>query len=182
MSQVITPSHRRKSPPPRSAACSRASGTGPCPRAAKPSRSRWRAEEGSAGEHRRHCQATCHSRPCRWGRRIGWPSNAEPKAFGDWPEVVPEFPQAPWPGKLQHVFGTDTRKQPFAAGDSRTCTKGPRPAFPLVRGTFPVGGRSRIRTWVGVSRRIYSPLPLAARAICRCLPPRRSRCVGRSEE
>jgi hypothetical protein len=24
-----------------------------------------------------------------------------------------------------------------------------------------LGGRSRIRTWVGVSRRIYSPLPLA---------------------
>ena len=29
----------------------------------------------------------------------------------------------------------------------------------------PLGGGSRIRTWVDVSRRIYSPLPLAARAI-----------------
>jgi hypothetical protein len=28
------------------------------------------------------------------------------------------------------------------------------------------GGRCRIRTCVGVSRRIYSPLPLAARATC----------------
>ena len=28
-------------------------------------------------------------------------------------------------------------------------------------------GRCRIRTYVGISRRIYSPLPLAARAICR---------------
>src|ERR1700758_5685664 len=30
-----------------------------------------------------------------------------------------------------------------------------------------LGGRYRIRTCVGVSRRIYSPLPLAARATCR---------------
>ena len=29
-----------------------------------------------------------------------------------------------------------------------------------------LGGRSRIRTWVGFRRRIYSPLPLAARATC----------------
>lgn len=36
------------------------------------------------------------------------------------------------------------------------------------------GGRCRIRTYVGISRRIYSPLPLAARAICRV---RRFRCA-----
>src|ERR1700752_2040165 len=37
-----------------------------------------------------------------------------------------------------------------------------------VRHVSDAGGRSRIRTWVGIRRRIYSPLPLAARAICRC--------------
>src|SRR4051812_13735947 len=36
------------------------------------------------------------------------------------------------------------------------------PPLSLVAG----GGRCRIRTCVGVSRRIYSPLPLAARATC----------------
>jgi hypothetical protein len=34
-----------------------------------------------------------------------------------------------------------------------------------------IGGRCRIRTCVGVSRRIYSPLPLAARATCRGAAP-----------
>ena len=34
------------------------------------------------------------------------------------------------------------------------------------------GGRCRIRTCVGVSRRIYSPLPLAARATCLGAAPR----------
>jgi hypothetical protein len=38
---------------------------------------------------------------------------------------------------------------------------------PLERGPD-MCGRCRIRTCVGVSRRIYSPLPLAARATCRC--------------
>ena len=36
-----------------------------------------------------------------------------------------------------------------------------------------LGGRCRIRTCVGVSRRIYSPLPLAARATCLGAAPRR---------
>lgn len=36
-----------------------------------------------------------------------------------------------------------------------------------IEGIGAGGGRSRIRTWVGVNRRIYSPLPLAARATCR---------------
>lgn len=35
-------------------------------------------------------------------------------------------------------------------------------------------GRCRIRTYVGISRRIYSPLPLAARAICRACTRLRS--------
>ena len=37
------------------------------------------------------------------------------------------------------------------------------------------GGRYRIRTCVGVSRRIYSPLPLAARATCLGAAPTRYR-------
>ncbi len=37
-------------------------------------------------------------------------------------------------------------------------------------GGLSAGGRCRIRTYVGKSRRIYSPLPLAARATCRASP------------
>src|SRR5699024_1749903 len=46
--------------------------------------------------------------------------------------------------------------------DGPETTKGPD----RVVGAFR-GGRCRIRTYVGLRRRIYSPLPLAARAICR---------------
>src|SRR4051794_4220407 len=45
--------------------------------------------------------------------------------------------------------------------------KGTAMTFPLVRRSFSLCGRCRIRTCVGIRRRIYSPLPLAARATCR---------------
>ena len=71
--------------------------------------------------------------------------------------------------------GTDDA-QPKAACSA--ASKQPRPSrrrFDISvqrESASDLGGRCRIRTCVGVSRRIYSPLPLAARATCHCATSR----------
>ena len=67
--------------------------------------------------------------------------------------------------------------KPTDAGDCAECwddARLPLHSQELVRldTTCDLGGRCRIRTCVGVSRRIYSPLPLAARATCHCATSR----------
>lgn len=57
-----------------------------------------------------------------------------------------------------------TSEQP---GTGRAAPDATNPAGYLIgagRGAVPASGGSRIRTLVGIRRRIYSPLPLAARA------------------
>lgn len=62
---------------------------------------------------------------------------------------------------------------PFSAGSGRTppdeCD-GPLTGHRRPQGPVSRGGRCRIRTCVGIRRRIYSPLPLAARTTCQCRP------------
>src|SRR5207247_1812047 len=62
------------------------------------------------------------------------------------------------------------RARGHAPGDRRAATLSdePRPVTLRVGGA---GGRCRIRTCEGILRRIYSPLPLAARATCRARRP-----------
>ena len=60
------------------------------------------------------------------------------------------------PGRRRKRRRNALRCQPKCAN------KKPPTTFVLVGGLISCGGRSRIRTWVGIHRRIYSPLPLAA--------------------
>ena len=56
------------------------------------------------------------------------------------------------------------REQPDTAGQHQTQPRSADHPVCTAQGLFVLGGGSRIRTLEGVRRRIYSPLPLAARA------------------
>ena len=92
--------------------------------------------------------------------RTRWRSNASPKL-----SAQPRS-RANRAIQLHRAFATNSRRSPDRGGRSRTGKRSPKPAFSLVRGSSEhvVAGEgfepSKLSRW------IYSPLPLAARATC----------------
>lgn len=83
------------------------------------------------------------------------------------PGAHPEAPEPPTP------LSRSRRLRRQRALDLGTRTKS-QPRLSRRESGLTWCGRCRIRTYVGISRRIYSPLPLAARAICRACTRLRS--------
>ncbi len=92
------------------------------------------------------------------------PLKPSPGAHPEAPEP-PDTPDTPEP---KPAPASPTRARP------RYTHKKSQPRLSRRESGLTWCGRCRIRTYVGISRRIYSPLPLAARAICRACTRLRS--------